>query len=150
MKPYNILVKKDSSKKIDEILVVEDGFSFSAFLFGVFWFLYHKMFKEVLILVLAVFFIQQLAGISTENDNLLLKISFAVIIAFNANFWLLQNLKRNKNYEFLGIIYCKNINNARLSIFNSFDKNVFSKNFLDPKFNNSFLDKIISFFDRTK
>lgn len=151
MRAYNILIKRDSSKKIEDVAVIKEGFSITAFLFGVFWFLYHRMFKEVAILLLAVFLIQQITKISADFDEVLLELGFAVIIALNANFWLTQKLKR-ENYEFVGMTNANNIEEARKDAINGLDKKIFSDKFIDPRLNKTphLLKKIYAYLNKIR
>ena len=52
MKLYNALVRKNESGKIEDIIMVKEGFSWQAFIFNTIWFIYHRMFKEIIILLL--------------------------------------------------------------------------------------------------
>ncbi|MBL6664775.1 MAG: DUF2628 domain-containing protein [Rickettsiales bacterium] len=151
MKAYNILIKRDSSNKIEDLAVIKEGFSFTAFLFGVLWFLYHRMFKEVLILLLVVMLIQQIASFSSGFDDMLLELGLAVIIALNANFWLIQKLKRD-GYEFVGMTKADDIEKARMEVVNDFDKKVFSDKFLDPRLDKKphILKKIYSYINKLR
>ena len=151
MKAYNILIKRDSSKKIEDVAVIKEGFSITAFLFGVFWFLYHRMFKEVLILIVMVFLIQQVTRISSEFDKVAIEFILATIIAFNANFWLVQKLK-SSGYEFVGMTHSDNMEKAQIEAIKDLDKRVFSEKFIDPTMNKTphILKKIYSFLNKIR
>lgn len=151
MKPYNVLIKRDSSKKIEDLVVVKEGFSIMAFLFGVFWFFYHRLFKEALILILVIFVIQQITIISSDFDNLLIEISLAVMIAINANYWLCNSLK-SRGYEFIGMIYAQNLLEAKADVIKDFDKKSFSDKYLDPRLDKTphLLKKAIEFFNKIR
>ena len=55
MKLYRALVKFDKENKIENIIVVDDGFSWKAFFFNPLWFLFHRMWIEVAMFV-AIFY----------------------------------------------------------------------------------------------
>ncbi len=120
MKIYNALIKKTSEGKIEDIVLLKEGFSFSAFFFSGFWFLYHKMWKEFFVLavinILFIFF----AKISSDFDKASLEIAFLFIIALNANYWLCEHLK-NKNYEFIGLVFGDNESSAKLRFIKNFE-----------------------------
>jgi hypothetical protein len=44
----------DVPEELGDIAIVKDGFSWYAFLFGVFWLIYHKLWKILLLTVIAV------------------------------------------------------------------------------------------------
>jgi len=151
MKTYNILIKQGSSKKIEDVAVIKEGFSITAFLFGVFWFLYHRMFKEVLILIVVVFLIQQFTKISSDFDKVAIEMVLAIVIAFNANFWL-ANKYKNNDYEFVGLVHCDNIEEARMEAIKDLDKRVFSDKYIDPMSDKTphFLKKLYKFLNKIR
>lgn len=151
MRIYNILVKQDSSKKIEDVAVIREGFSVTAFLFGVFWFLYHKMFKEVLVLLVTVFLIQQFTNISTDSQRVMLEFSLAIIIAFNANFWLVRKLKRS-GYKIVGMVHANNLEEARIESIKDLDHRIFSNKFIDPRLdkNPHILKKLYRFLNKIR
>ncbi len=115
MKLYNALVKKSQEGKIEDILLFKEGFSMMAFLFSAFWFLYHKMRKEFFVL-LAANFVFAFAGkmnFLSGFDEFFLQISFFFIIALNANYWLVDDLKK-RGYEFVGLVFGSDAANARM------------------------------------
>ena len=52
MKLYQILVKYNQDKKIIDFLLIKKGYSITALLFGVFWFLYQTMWFQTLALLI--------------------------------------------------------------------------------------------------
>lgn len=115
MKLYNALLKKNQEGKIEDIVIFKDGFCWMAFFFSIFWFLYHKMWKEALALVIVDILISILdfQGIVTGSSKILLELLFAVMIAINANYWLVESLKK-RGYEFVGLIFGSNMVNAKM------------------------------------
>ncbi len=115
MKLYNALVKKNEAGKIEDILLFKEGFSMMAFLFSAFWFLYHKMRKEFLVLLAANFafaFAGKLNFLS-GFDELFLQLAFFFIIALNANYWLVDDLKK-RGYEFVGLVFGSDAADAKI------------------------------------
>lgn len=89
MKIYNAFVKKDSSNKIEDILIFDEAFSFYALCFGAFWFIYHRMFRVALIVFLFEAFPVFFGGDLNSVQNIffsLLQIFISIIIAANANY----------------------------------------------------------------
>lgn len=115
MKLYNALVKKSQEEKIEDILLFKEGFSMMAFLFSAFWFLYHKMRKEFFVLLAANFVFVFAGGMNFLSgfEEFFLQISFFFIIALNANYWLVDDLKK-RGYEFVGLVFGSDAANARM------------------------------------
>ena len=109
------------------------------------------MFKEVVILIVLVAVLQQITKISSEFDKVALEMMLAIIIAFNANFWLTHKLK-GSGYEFVGIIHSNDIDQAKIEAIEDLDKNVFSDKFIDPKMNKQphILKKIYSLINKIR
>ena len=57
MKLFNIFIKKTAENKIENITLVKEGFSWTAFIFSNFWFLYHKMWREFFALTIVSLFL---------------------------------------------------------------------------------------------
>jgi len=131
MKLYNVLVKRNPAGKIEDIVLMKDGFSWLAFFFNGLWFLYYRMWKEffVLILVNAVFIF--FAKISSNFDRVLLETAFIFMIALNANYWRAEHLKK-KTYELVGIVFGANRIDAKLHFVDGFDEE-FDEAILNPK-----------------
>ena len=141
MSLYSIYLKKNNKDyKIEDVICLKDGFSWLAFFFGPFWFLYHKMLKEFLILV-AVHIV--FANLSQNNflgniDFFVLQIGFAILVAINANFWRALYLKK-QHYQFASAIISSNCDLALVKFISHFsaDKNYdftkFSDAIINPK-----------------
>jgi hypothetical protein len=104
MKIYNALIKKNKEGKIEDIILLKEGFSFFAFLFNGLWFLYHKMWSEFLAILLVNFLIAYMGDFLPVIDKILLEISFIFLVALNANYWLCEYLKK-KDYNFVGLVF---------------------------------------------
>jgi hypothetical protein len=131
MKTYSILIKKNSEQKITDLVVLKDGFSYSALFFGGFWFLYHKMWREFLALLLVTFVLGSPHGFLPKFDQIFLLIALSFVVAFNANYWFVENLKKC-GYEFVDLVPGLDEDEARFN----FVKNQeirFDDSFLNPK-----------------
>ena len=115
MKLYSALIKKDAENKIDDVALVNDGLSISAFFFGAFWFLFHKMWHFAAIILAADFIISSSENFYIFNSAEIIFLHFAisVAIAFNANKLLVANLLK-KNYQIIGFVFAKNKAEARI------------------------------------
>ncbi len=111
MKLYNALVKKNNYGEIEDVILLKEGFSSYAFLFSGLWFLYHKMWREFLLLLLLNCFLVFLAKFLPTFSHISLEIAVALMIALNANYWLIEHLKK-KNYMFAGMIFGENFDEA--------------------------------------
>jgi len=132
MKSYNILIKKNQNNKIDNIVLIKEGFSFYALVFSVFWFLYHKMYKEFAILLLVALSISVLGNLHPDFDKVIIDILMSVIIAINANHWRENHLKK-EGYEFVDVIFGKDKEEAQINFLNQTSINKLSKEFIDPR-----------------
>jgi hypothetical protein len=131
MKTYSALVKKNSQEEVEDLILLKEGFSWRAFIFGPLWFLYHKMWMEVAVLIAINFAFALLSKISSDLDKILLEISFLFIVALNANYWLNDRL-RSKGYEFIGIAFGHDVLSAKLNILQNYSLE-FSSEILNPK-----------------
>lgn len=118
MKLYNALVKKNNRGDIEDLVLVKEGYSFWAFLFGFAWFLYHKMWKGAITLIVvsavlanldSLYLFNELGG----NGKAILTIFFALIISINANYWLGAHLEK-EGYSFAGTAFAKTAIEAQI------------------------------------
>jgi hypothetical protein len=119
MKIYNALIKKNKEGKIEDLILLKEGFSFFAFLFSGLWFLYHKMWKEMLAVVLINIVFVKLADFSVSFDDIFLQVALIFMIALNANYWFCQHLI-SKGYQFSGMSFGANCDEARLNFVKNF------------------------------
>ena len=131
MKTYCALIKKNQDEKVEDLILLQEGFSWKAFFFSGLWFLYHKMWKEFLVLILLNFAFALLANISADFDKILLEISFIFIVALNANYWLGEHLKKH-GYEFAGMAFGSDALSAKFDFLRSSHLN-FADKIFDPK-----------------
>jgi hypothetical protein len=119
MKLYNALVKKNKEGKVEDVILLKEGFSVCAFLFSGAWFLYHKMWQEFLALLLINIVFIFLGNFYSNFDRIFLQTAFIFIVAFNANYWLCSHLKK-KGYELAGLFFGADCDDARLSFVKNF------------------------------
>ena len=140
MKLYKGLVKFDKKGKIEDIIVVDDSFSWKAFFLNPLWFLFHKMWIEFFLfsLVLVAF----IYVFSFGAYNFLMQISLLFMVALNSKNWYEDFLVKRKNYLFLAMIFGNNKTEAKIKFINQIslknkennEKIIFSDNLLDPKY----------------
>jgi hypothetical protein len=114
MKLHNIYIKKDSFDQIKDIKTVKEGFSFYAFFFAIFWFLYHKMWKYAAIIFIIYLSFSFLGKSFGQNIQFAFELSFALLVGFNANYIRQKHLSEI-GYEFLGSAFGKNELEAQLN-----------------------------------
>ncbi len=140
MKLYKGLVKFDKKGKIEDIIVVDDSFSWKAFFLNPLWFLFHKMWIEFFLFSLvSVVFIYVF---SFGAYNFLMQISLLFMVALNSKTWYEDFLVKRKNYLFLAMIFGNNKTEAKIKFINQIslknkennEKIIFSDNLLDPKY----------------
>ncbi len=138
MRLYNALIKRNSEEKIEDVILLKEGFSFFAFCFGPFWFLSHKMWNEFFVLIALNISFAFFANDFFRSNKILLEILFSFMIAINANYWFGEHL-RKKNYQFVGLIFGSSKSNAQLRFAQNFSPNSqnnineFGDAILDPK-----------------
>lgn len=138
MKLYNALIKKDQNNKIEDIILLEEGFSWVALFFSLPWFLFHKMWRHALILLVinSLFVHFGNSEFFSKTDLLLLEISLSLMIALNAGYWYNQHLQQ-KGYIPLNYNLAHNKEEARIKAMEDFY-------FRNPNLNfNEFSDAII-------
>jgi hypothetical protein len=147
MKAYSVLIKQNNSKKIEDIKIVKEGFSLGVFLFSGLWFLYHKMFKEFAVLIVVTVILQSFTALASDFDKTAIEMFFLIMIALNANYWLVQHLKR-KSYDFVGMTFANNCDEARNDVVKNLDDEVFAEKYLNPRLDKkpNFLKKILRHF----
>ncbi|MES2677347.1 MAG: DUF2628 domain-containing protein [Pseudomonadota bacterium] len=115
MKLFNIYVKKSETDTIEDLVVVKSNFSYLAFLFGILWFLQHKMWKEAACLTLIdiLLIIIGQKGLFGSFDILAIEFGLLLIVGLNAGYWYEQYLRKH-NYQFVGNVFGKNKDEAKL------------------------------------
>lgn len=138
MKLYSAFIRKNNSNKIQDIILLKEGFSFLALFFNGLWFFYHKMWREFFALILVNISFAFFGEVWHEFDKVFLEIALVIAIAINANYWLSEHL-RNSGYEFAGMFFGDNLAEAQFNFSKSFGKNYdinmteFDDSILNPK-----------------
>ena len=105
---YNALLKQNNYGQVEEFLIIkESSFSWSVFFFGIFWFLYQKMWQETLFYVVNICIILLLCKFLNINHCYLL-ILFQVMVSLNANNWKCNYLQNKLYYNYVGLFFAKN------------------------------------------
>lgn len=106
MKIYNILTS--TNRKNEDPFFLSDGFNFKAFLFGIFWTFYNKMWKFSFIILTYTILIAILKtyGVISSSISSALSLLPNIIVGIYANEWLQKKLL-NKDYILSNII-CEN------------------------------------------
>lgn len=136
MKPYNAIIKKNKEGKIEDVILLKEGFSFFAFLFSGLWFLYYRMWKELLALIIINVAFAIFGKFSSDFNKFLLEIAFLFMVALNATYWLCDHLKK-KGYEFVGVVFGENCTNAKIRFVKNLEAD-FKPN--TPEFDDSILN----------
>ena len=131
MTTYSALVKKNSQGEVEDLVLLKEGFCFRAFIFNGLWFLYHKMWKEIIALILINIAFTLFTKIFSYSDKIILELAFIFIVALNANYWLSSNLKK-RGYEFIGMAFGNDILSAKFDLLRNYDLD-FSAKIIDSK-----------------
>lgn len=115
MKLFNIYIKKSSNNSIDDLAVVKDNFSYSAFLFNFLWFLQHRMWKEstASILIVIVFIAAYHTGFFMTSNLLIAWFGWMMVVGLNADYWYEKMLIKD-GYKFFGNVFAENKDEAKL------------------------------------
>lgn len=134
MKLYSAFIKKNNSNKIQDVILLKEGFSFLALFFNGLWFFYHKMWREFLVLILVNIIFATFGEVWPSFDKFFLEIALVITIAINANNWLAQHLKNN-GYQFVGMFFGRDLEEAQLNFSKSYNINSaeFDDEILNPK-----------------
>ena len=140
MKLYRGLVKFDKNGKIEDLVVIDDSFSWKAFFFNPFWFLFHKMWIESLIFLPIFIFFSYVYKFGLYD--FLMQISLVFMIALNSRFWYFDFLVKRKKYSFVAMIFGENSVEAKIKFINQInlknkensEKIIFSDSLLNPKY----------------
>jgi len=129
MKIYSAFIKKNKEGKIADVTLVKDGFSFFAFFFSGLWFLSHKMWSEFFALMFVGVMFSLSSDFLPNFDKAFLQLAFVFIVAFNANYWLCEHLKR-KDYEFVGLVFGDDLSSAKMRFVKNLEAHC-SQNFVE-------------------
>ncbi len=141
MKLYSALIKKDQNNKIEDVVLLDEGFSFLAFLFSGLWFLFHKMWFSTIFIFAVNIALQAIVGMGflSKLDGGLLNFSFLIIIAYNAHRWFGEHLV-SRGYKITGFVLADSKSEARIKAVQALYGNYpelsideFSDAIIDPK-----------------
>jgi len=140
MKLYRALVKLDKNNKIENVVVVDDGFSWKALLFNPLWFFFHKMWIEFIIFLLIFLF----SGFFFRfgDFDIFMKLSLIFMIALNSKTWYFDFLTKYKKYIFVGVVFGSDAIEAKIKAIEQIKLNnkenpeeiIFSEYLLNPKY----------------
>jgi hypothetical protein len=96
-----------------EPIVLAEGFSWGAFIFGPLWFLWHGLWVSALMLLaveLALSGLLTQAGVPVEVVGIP-TIGLSLLVGFNARDWWRMTLAR-RNFTFAGVVMAQNLDEA--------------------------------------
>ena len=139
MKLFNAYIKKSEDNAIDDLVFIKDGTCYQALFFNIIWFLYHKMWKiSLILLVLMVALFQKSAIADNYLALFVVTLSASLWISVNANEWYSRFLEK-KDYQFSGCVFAKNKEMAKLRFIEGYlesrsgNSNLFSAAILRPE-----------------
>lgn len=116
MKTYRIYLKQTDNGRIEDLILVRDGFSFWAFVFDFMWFFVKKAWLLGLG-VLGVFVLlavwQRVSGIGIYTLTCI-KFGMSLFIGFEANDWYAAYLQKRKGFKFIGHSFGNDETEAKL------------------------------------
>jgi len=140
MKLYKGLIKFDKNNKIEDILVLDDNFSWKAFFLNPIWFLFHKMWQEFLLFLLMFGLFNYFADYGIFD--FVIQISLIFMVALNSKSWYADFLIKKKKYKIVAMILSNNEIEAKINFIQQInlhnnennEKYIFSDNLLNPKY----------------
>lgn len=95
-KIYTVHINPAKAHAVERAVFVPEGFNFMAFIFGVFWAVYNRLWLEAvfIVVVIASLAILEQSGFLDEQSSVILQIAFNFIIGFQANDWQRGALSR--------------------------------------------------------
>ena len=140
MNLYKGLVKFDKDNKIEDIIVIDEGFSWGALILNPIWFLFHKMWLEFFLFlsILILFNWTSRFGIY----DFFMQASLIFMMALNSKTWYFDALTKRKKYCFMAMVFGANATEAKIKFINQInlqnkennEKIIFSDNLLNPKY----------------
>lgn len=124
MKFFAAFIKKNKQNKIEDIALVREGFFWSAFFFSLPWFLFHKMWRNSLALILIDITLTYFEKIELIGsfDFVALQFFLLLAIGFNAGYWFSEHLQKI-GYKSMGYVLAQNEDEARLQFMKILENN---------------------------
>ena len=140
MNLYKGLVKFDKDNKIEDVVVIDEGFSWGALILNPIWFLFHKMWLEFFLFlsILILFNWTSRFGIY----DFFMQASLIFMMALNSKTWYFDALTKRKKYCFMAMVFGTNATEAKIKFINQInfqnkennEKIIFSDNLINPKY----------------
>lgn len=115
LKTYTVHIKTDNNNNVQDIVFVEEGFSWKAFIFSILWTLFNRLWLAsiILFIVYATIEILNNKGTVPVMSFALIKISIDVLLGFFADDILRAKLDR-QGYVFYAIVAAESQAQAQL------------------------------------
>lgn len=104
----------------EQAVFVKEGFSFWAFVLGVAWTLYQRLWLPSIAIIVFYFVLSKLEGHEYISHTIgaIVQTGLGLYIGLNANDWLAAKYLR-KGYTLIGVVYAKNESDAQLRFFDN-------------------------------
>ena len=110
LRSYVVMLNPSATEPMEELEFVREGFSFFAFLFTIFWALYHRCWHfagVILLLNLLLVLLLQYSGFLTDDAVGVIQFGIQLWVGFEANNYL-QNALRRRGYITYGVVSGEN------------------------------------------
>lgn len=117
MKYFFVYLPEDNN--LEKTIFLQDGFSFKAFIFTIFWTLYNKLYFISLLLLTSLVAIDLLIVnfyVDGSIAALMNTLIVPLICGLNGKQWLCQSLLRRK-FTLTGVVIANNITDAQMKFF---------------------------------
>lgn len=118
MKVFAVYIKPKDANPMETATFVEEGFSFSAFVFNMFWAIYHRAWLAALVIfaVINVLSYLEIKQILSQEGVMALNIGLLLVVGFEASDWYQTALKR-RGYILMDIVTGRNEEQAQQRFF---------------------------------
>lgn len=121
LKTYAVYIKPGDEHPLESSMFVKEGFSMPAFLFSLFWALYHRVWR-LAVLVLMFYIVANkalLAGVIDLHFRLIVEMGFLAWVGFQGGEWRAKALER-QGFVLLDIVMERSEAGARQRLFDRY------------------------------
>ena len=121
MKRFAVYLTPDEN--LEKTVFIQEGFSFKAFIFTLFWIMYNKLYFVSFLLLALITIIQVLlynGYISNSSVSVINLIGIQLFCGYNAIDWVQHSLLKKK-FKLASIVFAKNLNEAQIKFFSEYN-----------------------------
>ena len=115
---YIVYLKPQDDHPLETVEFVRDGFTFFGFIFGIFWLLWHQVWREAAAFFIATLLLAglQFSGLLSEAQSSTLQMGLMLAVGFYGRQWWGNALAR-RGYEAYDLVYATSQDEAEARFF---------------------------------